>query len=130
MALAALRALKSALKNAAIEKGGAEAELTEAESVAVIRKQVKQRLDSIEQYQQAGRSELAAKEQAEIEILERYLPAPLSGTEIAAMVDDAVAETAASSKADMGKVMKILQERAAGRADGKTLSQAVMRRLG
>ena len=127
--LAVIRALKTALTNAAIEKGGLGTELTEAEELAVVRKQVKQRQDSASQFEQAGRQELADKEKAEIAILEAYLPAPLGAEEIAALVDQAVAETGATSKADMGKVMKLLQERTDGRADGKTLSQEVAKRL-
>lgn len=127
--LAVIRALKTALTNAAIEKGGLGTELTEAEELAVVRKQVKQRQDSASQFEQAGRTELAEKEKAEIAMLQAYLPAPLSAEEISALVDQAVAETGASSKADMGKVMKLLQERTDGRADGKTLSQEVAKRL-
>lgn len=127
--LAVIRALKTAFTNAAIEKGGLGTELTDAEATAVIRKQLKQRQDSATQFKDAGRDELAAKEEAEIVILEAYLPAPLSAEEISALVDEAVAETGASSKADMGKVMKLVQERAAGRADGKALSQEVAKRL-
>jgi uncharacterized protein YqeY len=124
-----LRALKSAIKNAAIAKGGADAELDDAEETNIIRKQVKQRQDSIEQFEKAGRAELAEVEKAEIEILNTYLPAALSTEELGALVDAAIAETGASSRADMGKVMKILQESTGGRADGKTLSQEVMKRL-
>ena len=76
-ALTVLRALKSAVKYAAIEKGGADAELEDGEAMAVVRKQIKQRNDSLESYESAGRADLADKEKAEIEILERYLPAPL-----------------------------------------------------
>lgn len=127
--LVVIRALKSALTNATIEKGGLGSELDEAEAIAVVRKQVKQRQDSATQFKAAGRDELAATEEAEIQILEAYLPAPLSAAEIAALVDAAVAETGATGKADMGKVMKLLQERAAGRADGRSLSQEVAKRL-
>ena len=127
--LAVIRALKTALTNAAIEKGGLGTELDDAEAMAVVRKQVKQRQDSATQFKDAGRDELAAREEAEIAILEAYLPAALSAEEIAKLVDDAVAETDASTKADMGKVMKLVQERAAGRADGRTLSQEVAKRL-
>ena len=129
VALNTLRALKSAVKNAAIEKGGADAVLDDAETVNVIRKQVKQRQDSIAQFEDAGRSELADKEKTEIAVLEKYLPAALSADEIGEIVSAAIAETGASSRADMGKVMKIVQEKAAGRADGKTLSQEVMKHL-
>lgn len=129
LALGTLRALKSALKNAAIEKGGADAELDDAEATAVIRKQVKQRQDSITQFEQAGRTELAEKEKSEIAVLEKYLPAALSQEELDQAVAEAIAETGATTRADMGKVMKVLQEKTAGRADGKTLSQAVQNKL-
>lgn len=129
LALNALRALKTALTNASIEKGGLGTSLEEGEVLAVIRKQIKQRQDSIEQFEKANRPELAATEKAEIAVLERYLPAALSGEEIATLVEQAIAETGATGKADMGKVMKLAQERSAGRADGKTLSQEIMKRL-
>lgn len=130
LALGTIRMLKSSLKNVAIEKGGADAELDDAAVVAVIRKEVKKRQDSVEQYEKADRPELAAKEREEIEVLEAYLPQPLSEEEIAALVDEAIAETGATSKKEMGQVMKLLQEKTGGRADGKTLSQAVMAKLG
>jgi len=127
--LGVIRSLKSALTNASIEKGGLDTELDENEALGVVRKQVKQRQDSKEQFEQAGRDELAAKEAAEIEILEGYLPKQLSLEEIGALVEDAIRETGASSRADMGQLMKMLQQRSAGRADGKTLSQEVAKRL-
>jgi uncharacterized protein YqeY len=119
LTLTTLRALKSAMKNAAIEKGGADAELDENETVNIIRKQLKQRVDSITQFESAGRDELAQKEKDEMVVLEKYLPAGLSSEEIAKIVEGAIAETAASTRADMGKVMKIVQEQVAGRADGR-----------
>jgi uncharacterized protein YqeY len=128
-ALNALRALKSALTNAAIEKGGLGTVLEESEALAVVRKQIKQRQDSFEQFEKAGRAELAATEKTEIDILSRYLPAALTAEELQSIVDQAVADTGASGKADMGKVMKRAQELAEGRADGKLLSAAVMARL-
>lgn len=130
VALNTVRMLKSSIKNAAIEKGGADAELDDTEISNVIRKEVKKRQDSIEQYESAGRAELAEKEKEEIEILNRYLPEPLSEAEIEKIVDEAIAETGATSRKEMGQVMKIVQEKTAGRADGKTLSQAVMAKLG
>ncbi|MDE0593884.1 MAG: GatB/YqeY domain-containing protein [Roseibacillus sp.] len=129
LALSTLRAVKSALKNAAIGQGGADTVLDETQTVSIIRKQIKQRQDSVEQFSKGGRSELAEKESAEIAILERYLPAALTPEEVSAMVQAAIAETGASSRAEMGKVMKIVQEQSAGRVDGKTLSQAVMQAL-
>lgn len=128
-ALNALRALKSALANAAIEKGNLSIVLEENEVLAVIRKQIKQRVDACEQFENAGRPELAATEKTEIEILSRYLPAALTEEQLAAIIDQAVTETGATGKADMGKVMKRAQELADGRADGKLLSAAVMKRL-
>ena len=130
VALNTLRALKSAATNAAIEKSGAGTELAENEVINIIRKQIKQRQDSIEQFEKAGRAELAENEKAEITILEQYLPTPLSHEEIISAVEAAIAESGADSKKDMGLVMKLLQEKTGGRADGKKLSQEVMKRLG
>lgn len=124
-----LRALKSALKYAAIEKLGAEGELDGPDAIAVIRKQIKQRRDSLESFQANGRPELAEKEQAELSVLERFLPAALTETEIDALVTEVIAETGATGKAGMGKVMKALQQRTEGRADGRALSQAVGKQL-
>lgn len=129
LALSTIRMLKSAVKNAAIEKGGADAELTDPEIVAVIRKEVKKRQDSIEQYTTAGRGELVAQEEAEMAVLNGYLPEPLSEEKIAEIIDAAIAEVGATSRKEMGQVMKLVQEKTAGRADGKTLSQAVMAKL-
>ncbi len=129
LALNALRALKSALTNASIEKGGLGTPLDEPEALAVIRKQIKQRQDSIEQFEKAGRPELAENEKAEIVILSKYMPAALSREEIEAIVKQAVSETGATGKADMGKAMKRAQELSEGRADGKLLSATVMKHL-
>src|ERR1051325_4537138 len=125
--LSVLRGLKSALKYAEIEK--ADASLDDAAAVQVIRKQVKQRQDSIESFEKGGRPELAAKEKEEMEILNAYLPKGLSAEELSALVRDAIAEAGATSKAQMGAVMKVLQAKVAGRADGKTLSAEVQRQL-
>lgn len=130
LALNTIRMLKSSIKNAAIEKGGASAELTDPEVIVVIRREVKKRQDSIEQYTAAGRTELAAQEEAEMALLNGYLPEPLSESELLAIVDAAIAEVGATSRKEMGAVMKLVQERTAGRADGKTLSQAVAAKLG
>ena len=127
--LNALRLLKSAMKNAAIEKGGAETILDDAEASAVIRRQIKQRQDAIEGFEKGGRLELAATERAEIEVLSAYLPAALSADEVTALAREAIAEAGATSKQQMGAVMKIATAKAAGRADGKTLSQAVQKLL-
>jgi hypothetical protein len=130
VALTTLRALKTALTNAAIESGNKDNVVEEADALAIVRKQIKQRQDSIEQFENAGRAELAESEKAEIVVLEKYLPAALGADEISAIVEAAIAETGATSRADMGKVMGIVQAKAAGRADGKTLSQEVMKHLG
>ena len=127
--LSVLRMLKAAIKNAAIEKGGQGGVLDDTEATAVIRKQVKQRQDSVESFEKGGRAELADKERTEITLLQTYLPQALSPEELGRMVDEAIAETGATGKAQMGAVMKALAPKVAGRADGKTLSQEVQRRL-
>jgi uncharacterized protein YqeY len=126
--LAVLRGLKSALKYAEIEK--ADAGLDDAAATQVIRKQVKQRQDSIESFEKGGRPELAAKEKEELELLNAYLPKGLSAEELSALVRETIAEVGATSKAQMGAVMKALQAKVAGRADGKTLSGEVQKQLG
>ena len=127
--LNALRLLKSAMKNAAIEKGGAESTLDDAEASAVIRKQIKHRHDAIEGFEKGDRPELAAAERAEIEVLSAYLPAALSTDEVTTLAREAITEAGATSKQQMGAVMKIATAKAAGRVDGKTLSQAVQKLL-
>jgi uncharacterized protein YqeY len=127
--LGVLRMLKSALKYGAIEKSG-EGELNETEAVQVIRKQVKQRQDSIESFEKGGRAELVEKEKKEMSILNEYLPQAMSAAELAQAVREAIAEVGATSKAQMGVVMKAVQAKVAGRADGKTLSQEVQKQLG
>ncbi|MEQ1859156.1 MAG: GatB/YqeY domain-containing protein [Chthoniobacteraceae bacterium] len=123
--LAVIRMLKSALMLAAIEHGGAGSRLDEPAALAVVRKELKKRQDSIEQFTNGGRPELAGKESAEAAVLQAYLPQPLSADELAALVREAIAETGATSKAQMGAVMKAAVAKAAGRADGKALSAAV-----
>lgn len=127
--LGVLRMLKTALMNAAIEKGGAGTILEDPEAVAVIRKEVKKRQDSVASFEGAGRVELAEKEKAEIAVLGLYLPQALGAEEVTALVREAIAEAGATSKKDMGAVMKIANAKAAGRVDGKTLSGEVQRQL-
>src|SRR5246500_5318234 len=127
--LGVLRMLKSALKYAAIAKSGAEAELDDTEAIQVIRKQVKQRQDSIESFEKGGRAELAAKEKEELSILQSYLPQAMSADELSKIVRETIAEVGATSKQQMGAVMKALPPKVAGRADGKTLSAEVQRQL-
>ena len=95
----------------------------------MIRKQVKQRQDSIESFEKGGRPELAAKEKEELSILQSYLPQAMSADEISKIVRETIAEVGASSKAQMGAVMKALQAKVAGRADGKSLSAEVQKQL-
>jgi uncharacterized protein len=122
-----LRMVKANLMNRKIEKGG---ELTDEETQKALQSLVKQRRDSIEQYEKAGRAELAAKEAAEIAVIETYLPQAASADEIAAAVDAAVAETGASSMKDMGTVMKAAIAKLAGKsADGRAVSDAVKAKL-
>lgn len=127
--LAVVRMLKSAIKNAAIEKGGADTRLDDASAFAVVRKEVKKRQDSIESFHKGNRPDLAAREQSELEVLNAYLPPPLSPAELDALVAECVRESGATSKAQMGVVMKLATARAEGRADGKALSAAVNAKL-
>jgi uncharacterized protein YqeY len=127
--LGVLRMLKSALKYAAIAKSSAEAELNEAEAAQVIRKQARQRQDSIESFEKAGRAELAEKEKEELSILNGYLPQPMSTDDISKIVRETIAEIGATSRAQMGVVMKALQAKVAGRVDGKALSAEVQKQL-
>jgi uncharacterized protein len=124
-----LRMLKSALKYAAIAKSGAEADLNDAEAVQVIRKQAKQRHDSIESFEKGGRAELAEKEKQELAILNGYLPQAMSAEELGKVVRETIADVGATSKAQMGAVMKALQAKIGARVDGKTLSAEVARQL-
>jgi hypothetical protein len=128
--LAVLRSLKTALTNLTIEKHGAGGQLDSNTEIGVVRTAIKQRNDSVEQFEKAGRQDLADNEKAEIAILNKYLPATLSEEEITQLIDDAVTEAGATSRKEMGQVMKILQEKSAGRVDNKTLSAEVMKRLG
>ena len=127
--LGVLRMLKSALKYAVIAKSDAEADLSDAEAIQVIRKQAKQRHDSIESFEEGGRTELAEKEKEELAILNSYLPQAISADELAKVVRQTIAETGATSKGQMGIVMKALQAKVGGRADGKTLSAEVQKQL-
>lgn len=104
--------------------------LDDGETLAVIEKMVKQRRESIAQYEKGGRPELAAIEQAEIEVLQRYLPEPLSEAELGALIDEAIATTGAESMRDMGKVIGHIKAAAAGRADMAAVSATVKARLG
>ena len=125
--LSVLRMMKSAVKNKEIEKMKP---LDENEVVAVLNTLVKQRKDSVDQFRQGGREELAQKEEAEIKIIHEYLPAAASEEDIRSAIDEAVRETGASSMKDMGRVMKAALGRLAGKtADGGRVSQMVKERL-
>lgn len=128
-ALNVIRSLKSAIQLATIEKYGAGGELDEAESVAVIRKAIKQRQDSVASFEAGGRPELAAAEKAEIAVLEQYLPEELSEEEVLKLVEETISTLGATTRKEMGAVMKVLQERIAGRADNKSVSRFVGERL-
>jgi len=127
--LSALRMAKSALMNMAIEKHGAGGKLGNLDALNVIRKQLKQRQESVRGFEKGERPDLAAKERREIDYLSQYLPAPLAENEIQQLVREAIKEVGATSKAQMGAVMKVATEKAAGRVEGKVLSQAVQRIL-
>jgi len=122
-----LRMVKAALMNRQIDKGS---DLTDDETIKTLQSLVKQRRDSVEQYQKAGRTELANKEQAEIAVIDGYLPQAASSEEIAVAVDAAIAATGATSMKDMGLVMKAaLAELAGSSADGRAVSEMVRSRL-
>ena len=121
--LSTLRLLKSAIGYVQIEKKNDN--LPEAEVIAVIQKEIKKRRDAIEQYQTGGRPELADKESREIPVLESFLPKPLSPEELEQLVRGVIQETGATSKKDLGRVIKAAQVKAVGRADGKTISAMV-----
>jgi uncharacterized protein YqeY len=125
--LSVLRMLKSALVNRSIERARP---LDEAESLQVVASLVKQRRDSIEQFEKAGRRDLVDKESAEVRLLEEYLPAAADPAEIAREIDRAIAETGATGMKDIGKVMKAALARLAGRGvDGKAINELVRQRL-
>ena len=126
--LSALRMLKAAIMNKGVEKGR---DLEDAEVLQVVAALVKQRRDSIEQFGKAGRTDLVDKETGEIAVLDAYLPPAATAAEIDAAVSAAIAETGTSSPKDMGKVMKAVMPKLAGKnADGKAVNEAVRRTLG
>ena len=122
----ALRMVKAALQNREIEKGG---ELTDEETTKALHTLVKQRRDSVEQYEKAGRSELAEKELAEIAVIDEYLPRAASREEIEQAVAAVISETGAASMKEMGAVMRAVQARLGGSADGRTVSEVVKSKL-
>lgn len=123
--LGVLRMLKASFKSYAIEKGIADEAVDDTAAMAIVRKEMKKRQDSVEAFEKGGRSDLADKEKAEAVILSVYLPQALTPEEVETLVKSVIAELGATSKAQMGAVMKAANEKAAGRADGRTLSALV-----
>lgn len=124
--LSVIRMVKSAIKNLEIDH---KKELTEEEVLGVLMKEVKQRKDSVEEFKKGNRPDLVEATEAEIVILQEYLPEPMTETEIEELVKEVIQETGAQSKKDMGKVMGLLTARTKGRADGKVLNQIVQKFL-
>jgi len=125
--LTALRLITAAIKQVEVDQ---RIEMDDTAILAVLDKMVKQRRDSLEQYQAAGREDLAAQEQFELDLISSYLPEALSEDELSALIKQAVADTGASSMRDMGAVMNKLREQVQGRADMKAVSNAVKAQLG
>jgi uncharacterized protein YqeY len=130
--LRTLRSVRAALQNKEIDQrtDGAEGTLSEQEQLAVLRKQVSQREDSIEQYREAGRDDLVQKEQEEIDVLEEYMPDPLSEDELEEILQDIIEEVGAESMADMGPVMGRAMDQLRGRVDGTRVQEKVKELLG
>ena len=126
--LATLRLLKSALGYLEIERKAEQ--LSDADVISVVQKEIKKRRDAIEQYKAGGRPELAEKEGREMAVLESFLPQPLSPEELEQLVRATIQELGATTKKEMGPVIKAVQAKAAGRADGKTVSAVVGKMLG
>ncbi len=122
-----LRMLKSALGYAQIEKKTET--LSDADVMAMIQREAKKRRDSIDEFEKAGRTEMAANEKAELEVLTEYLPKALSAEELESLIREVITEVGVTSKKDMGAVMKVAQSKVDGRADGKSVSALVSRLL-
>lgn len=127
--LSVIRMLKSAIQYYEIQKGGAGYEATDEDVVDVLGKEIKKRKESIEMYKNAGRNELAQKEESELKILQTYLPEQLSEEQVRILVEEAVQQTGASTIQDMGKVMGVLMPRVKGKADGNLISNLVRSKL-
>ena len=125
--LGVVRRVLAALKNAKIEK---KTDLDEQDEIRVVRSIAKQHKESIEQFRAAGREDLATKEEAELVILSAYLPPEMDEAQLDAIIDEAIAETGASSMKDMGTVIKAVMARTAGQAEGGVVSAKVKERLG
>jgi len=127
--LVALRALKSAITNAALEKGNVNAQVTDNEVVSIVRKQIKQRQDSIAQFDRADRADLVFKERQEVKVLEKYLPAELDEGSLDNLISQAILETQAATKKDMGRAIKRALELAAGRVENQAISKKIAAKL-
>jgi uncharacterized protein YqeY len=125
--LATIRLIQAAIKQREVDE---RIELNDEQVLAVLEKMLKQRRDSIDQYTKGNRKDLADKEQAEVEIIQTYMPEPLSDAELAAIIDAAISSTGAESMKDMGKVMGIIKPKVQGRADMGALSGQIKARLG
>ncbi|TLS50339.1 GatB/YqeY domain-containing protein [Paenibacillus antri] len=125
-ALTVVRMIRSAVKNAEID---ARRPLSDEEVMDILTREVKQRRDALQEFEKAGREDLADQAKAEIEVIQRYMPQPLTEAELTRIVEETIQEVGASSKADMGKVMSALMPKVKGRADGKQVNAAVQRLL-
>ncbi|MGD8408051.1 MAG: GatB/YqeY domain-containing protein [Thiohalophilus sp.] len=125
--LATLRLITAAIKQKEVDE---RIELNDEQIISVLEKMIKQRKDSIEQFEKAGRTELADKEKAELAIINEYMPAQLTEAEINAAIDAAIAETGASEMKEMGKVMGVLKPKLAGKADMSQVSALIKQKLG
>jgi uncharacterized protein len=125
--LTVIRMLKAALQNESIKAGGRD--LMEEEELTVLSREVKQRKDSLHEFEKAGREDLVAKIQTELTYVNEYMPEQLSEEEVSAVVDEAIAETGASAKSDMGKVMAALMPKVKGKADGSLVNRLVQQKL-
>lgn len=126
--VSAIRMLKTAIMK--FETAGEAKQATDEEVLQMVGKEIKQRKDSIEQFEKGNRPDLAVKEKAELEFLQKYMPAQLSEAEITAIIKDAIAATGATSKADMGRVMGAIMPKVKGKADGGLVNKLVQTMLG
>ncbi|MBI4101147.1 GatB/YqeY domain-containing protein [Candidatus Microgenomates bacterium] len=124
--ISTLRLVKNSLDAAAKDK---KADLTDTETIKIIQNEIKQRRESIASFEQGGRTDMVQKEQAEIKVLEQYLPEQLSADELAKIIEQVIAETGASSMGDMGKVMGVVTKKTAGRAEGSEVARLVREKL-
>ncbi|MCI3919694.1 GatB/YqeY domain-containing protein [Paenibacillus sp. TRM 82003] len=125
-ALSVVRMIRSAVKNAEIDS---KQTLSDDEVMDILTREIKQRRDALQEFEKAGREDLADQAKAEVEVIQRYMPQPLTEEELHAIVQETVNEVGASSKSDMGKVMSALMPKVKGRADGKQVNAAVQRLL-